>query len=86
MTKRVKGFIVPGSHVAMLATNGSVVVDVMDGAPKTAKFENAVFDYARRAFVVVVSDDTFDIIPEGSEIPIQFTTSIVTVFNYTEVI
>ena len=79
MSRRVKGFVVSARHVANMCKKGGMSYQVVDGAPSTAKFENAMYDHGRSAFVIAMTDDSFDIVPEGSEMPIQFTKAVVLV-------
>ena len=77
MSRRVRGYIVNSHAVAMLCKKGEKHFSIIDGAPETAKFENAMFDYARNAFLVLMSDDSFDLVEEGCEAPVFFRKSVV---------
>lgn len=46
----------------------SLCLNVM---PLSARFLHAYFDYERNAFVCVFEDESFDVVPEGSRIPID---------------
>ena len=68
---RVRGFSITAQCVAELCKIGHRQQNIVTGAPETATFCHAWYDFETQSFIVAMEDESFEEVLEGCRIPIN---------------
>lgn len=72
---RVKWFTLHHRHIDRLLEDSPFAIRVVaNGLPQGAEYVQTTWDWQRRALMVLYRHDSFELIPEGAEIPVHIDT------------